>query len=65
MLKYKLATAEYDNEVILFQNIGGVDYEIKNFKSSNACTRYINKHYKRLDKWHIDKDYGIYRKIKL
>ena len=62
MTKYKLATAQYDNEVILFKNIKGKDYEVKNFKSLNSCTRYINKNYKRIDAYSVDKDYGIYIK---
>lgn len=61
--KNKLAITQYDNQVILFENINGKDYEIENFKSINACTRFINKHYKRLDKYNIDKDYGIYKKL--
>ena len=60
MTKHKIAYAQYDDEVILFENINNKDYEIENFKSVNACTRYINKHYKRLDKYHIDKNYGVY-----
>ena len=63
MNKHKIAYAQYNNEVILFENIKGKDFEIKNFKSVNACTRFINKHYKRLDKYNIDKDYGIYKKL--
>ena len=48
---------------LYYENIKGKDYEIENFKSINACTRFINKHYKRLDKYNIDKDYGIYKKL--
>ena len=62
MTKYKLAIAQYDNEVILFKNIQGKDYEVKNFKSLNCCIRYINKNYKRIDAYSIHKDYGIYIK---
>ena len=62
MTKYKLAIAQYDNEVILFKNVKGKDYEVENFKSLNYCTRYINKNYKRIDAYSIDKDYGIYIK---
>ena len=61
-MKYKIAIAQYDNEIILFENIKGKDYEIENFKSFNACTRYLNKNYKRIDTYSIDKDYGIYIK---
>jgi hypothetical protein len=63
MKKYKIAYAQYNDEIILFKNIKGKDYEIENFKSVNACNRFINKNYKRLDKYHIDKDYGIYKKL--
>jgi len=62
MTKYKIAITQYDNEVILFKNIKGVDHEIENFKSLNACTRYLNKNYKRIDAYSINKDYGIYIK---
>jgi hypothetical protein len=62
MTKYKLAIAQYDKEVVLFKNVQGKDYEIENFKSLNSCARYINKNYKRIDAYSIDKDYGIYIK---
>ena len=63
MRRHKIAYAQYNNEVILFENIKGKDYEIENFKSVNACTGFINKNYKRLDKYNIDKDYGTYKKL--
>ena len=63
MRRHKIAYAQYDKEVILFENIKGKDYEIENFKSVNACNRFISKNYKRLDKYSIDKDYGIYKKL--
>ena len=62
MTKHKIALAQYDNEVILFKNVNGKDIEIESFKSLSACTRYINKNYKRIDTYSIDKDYGIYIK---
>ena len=62
MTKHKLALTQYDNEVILFENIKGKDIEIENFKSLSACSRYLNKNYKRIDAYSIDKDYGIYIK---
>ena len=62
MTKHKIALAQYDNEVILFENIKGKDFEIENFKSLSACSRYLNKNYKRIDAYSIDKDYGIYIK---
>ena len=61
-MKHKLALAQYDNEVILFENIKGKDFEIENFKSLSACSRYLNKNYKRIDTYSINKDYGIYIK---
>ena len=61
MTKHKLAIVSFSyNDIALCKNINGKDIEIENFKSFNSCTRYINKHYKRLDKYHINKDYGIY-----
>ena len=61
-MKHKIALAQYDHKVILFENIKGKDYEIKNFKSLNACSRYLNKNYKRIDAYSINKDYGTYTK---
>jgi hypothetical protein len=62
MIKYKIAIAQYNNEVVLFKNIKGKDIEIENFKSLNTCSRYLNKNYKRIDAYSINKDYGIYIK---
>ena len=63
MTKYKLAIVSFNNDdIALCKNVNGKDIEIENFKSFNACTRYINKNYKRIDAYSIDKDYGIYIK---
>ena len=51
-----------NNDIALCKNVKGKDIEIENFKSLSACTRYMNKNYKRIDAYSIDKDYGIYIK---
>jgi hypothetical protein len=62
MTKHKLAIVSFNhNDISLCKNIRGKDIEIENFKSLSACSRFINKHYKRLDKYSMDKDYGIYQ----
>ena len=63
MTKYKLAIVSFNhNDIALCKNVKGKDIEIENFKSLSACTRYMNKNYKRIDAYSIDKDYGIYIK---
>jgi hypothetical protein len=63
MTKYKLAIVSFNNnDIALCKNVKGKDIEIENFKSLSACTRYLNKNYKRIDAYSIDKDYGIYIK---
>ena len=61
MTKHKLAIVSFNyDDVALCQNIKGKDIEIKNFKSFISCTRYLNKNYKRIDTYSINKDYGVY-----
>jgi hypothetical protein len=63
MTKYKMAIVSFNNnDIALCKNVKGKDIEIENFKSLSACTRYMNKNYKRIDAYSIDKDYGIYIK---
>jgi len=63
MTKYKLAIVSFNNnDIALCKNVNGKDIEIENFKSLSACSRYLNKNYKRIDAYSIDKDYGIYIK---
>ena len=63
MTKHKLAIVSFNhNDIALCKNVKGKDIEIENFKSLSACTRYMNKNYKRIDAYSIDKDYGIYIK---
>jgi hypothetical protein len=63
MTKHKLAIVSFDhNDIALCKNIKGKDIEIKNFKSLNACSRYLKKNYKRIDAYSINKDYGVYIK---
>jgi hypothetical protein len=63
MTKYKLAIVSFNNnDIALCKNVNGKDIEIENFKSLSSCSRYLNKNYKRIDAYSIDKDYGIYIK---
>ena len=63
MTKHKLAIVSFNhNDISLCKNIRGKDIEIENFKSLSACSRYLNKNYKRIDAYSINKDYGIYIK---
>ena len=49
MKKYNLGIVELDNEIVLFNETKKEDLEIENFKSMRACTRFLNKNFKRID----------------
>ena len=61
MKKYKLRIVELDNEIVLVKEKKDFDYEIENFKSIKSCVQYLNKNYKKIDKYN-NKYFGIYTK---